>query len=97
MANRQRFGLAGGRHRIKRKALASGSGKKSYRYSSCLKDSSSCVLTISRKMITGKKKPKVVKRRGLKKFYQLYRSAETGQLRKRFVKRLFKGEPNGYR
>ena len=48
-------------------------------------------------MITGKKKPKVVKRRGLKKFYQLYRSAETGQLRKRFVKRLFKGEPNGYR
>ena len=73
----------------KEKDIGSNQGRKSYRYSSYLRDSSSCVLVINRKMIHGKKKTKVVKRRGLKKFYQLYRSGETGQLRKRYVKRLF--------
>ena len=45
----------------------------------------------------GRKKVKMVQRRNLKKFYQLYRSPETGQLRKRNVKRFFNGNASGYR
>lgn len=99
MANKQKrgkkFRVSGGRHACKRKVL--GYGRKAYNYSSHLKDANSCVLVINRKRTDRKKSVKKVKRRALKKFYQLYRSPETGQLRKRFVKRLFLGKANGYR
>ena len=99
MANKQKrpkkFGLAGGKHGSKRKAL--GYGSKKYKYSSNLKESQSCVLVINRKPIQRKSVKKVKSVKQLKKFYQIYRSPETGQLRKRFVKRLFHGKANGYR
>ena len=98
MANKQKrfkkFGLAGGRHSSKRKAL--GYGRKAYKYTSNLKDDS-CVLVIRRKTIDKKSVKKVNTVKKMKRFYQIYRSSETGQLKKRFVKRLFHGKPNGYR
>ena len=97
MANKQKrpkkFGLAGGKHGSKRKAL--GYGRKKYQYSCNLKET--CVLLIKRKPIHRKNVKKVKSVKQLKKFYQIYRSAETGQLRKRYVKRLFHGKANGYR
>ena len=44
-----------------------------------------------------RKKNKSIKKQSLKRFYQLYRSPVTGQLRKRYVKKLFKNAANGYR
>ena len=97
MPNKQKrlkkFGLAGGRHSSKRKAL--GYGRKAYKYTSNLKES--CVLVIRHKIIDKKSVKKVNSVKKMKRFYQIYLSSETGQLRKRFVKRLFHGKPNGYR
>ena len=102
MANKQKnlkkFGQGGGRHSSKRKVLRAREKWYRHEYSCYLKDeSSSCVVVIKRKKLKGRKKVKIVQRRNLKKFYQLYRSPETGQLRKRNVKRFFNGNASGYR
>ena len=94
MANKQRhlkkFGQGGGRHSSKRKVLRAREKWYRHEYSCYLKDeSSSCVVVIKRKKMKGKKKVKMVQRRN--------RSPETGQLRKRNVKRFFNGNTSGYR
>ena len=57
----------------------------------------SCVLVIRHKIIDKKSVKKVNSVKKMKRFYHIYRLSETGQLRKRFVKRLFHEKPNGYR
>ena len=93
MARKQKyshkFGLGGGMHTTKRKVL--GYGRKAQRFTCCYKEGCSSVLIIRRKMIDRKRNVKSAKRRALKKLDQLYRSPETGQLRKRSVKQLFHG------
>ena len=91
----RKFGLGGGIHSSKRKAL--GYGRKAYQYSCQFKEGAAHVLVIRRSCIRKKLNRKTAKKRALKKFYQLYRSAETGQLRKRYVKRYYSGVAEGYR
>ena len=82
--------LAGGKRGSKRKAL--GYGRKNINIHPILKESQSCVLVIHGKPIHRKSVKKVKSVKQLKKFYQIYWSAETGQLRKRFFKRFFHGK-----
>ena len=87
MANKQKhlkkFGQGGGRHSSKRKVLRVREKWYRHEYSCYLKDeSSSCVVVIKRKKMKGRKKVKMVQRRNLKKFYQLYSHLKQDSLEK---------------
>ena len=93
----RRFGMAHGKHSQRRKERVQEAkvGRKSFKYKCERQENNKITLKVQQGI--RRRKSRFLKKRGIKRYYQLYRSPFTGQLKKRVVSKLFDSTASGYR